>query len=153
MALIEGIKIDNPGEFIGQAVSGLGQLFKDIRTAITGKEPISIEKQMEIQAKVAEAESILTNATIAVALAEAQSQDKWTSRSRPLFMYVIYVLILSAIPMGVLYAFNPTKAGQIAIGFKAWLDAIPQDFIWLFGAGYLGYGAFRSFDKWKGCVK
>ena len=37
-------------------------------------------------------------------LAEAQSADPWTSRARPSFLYVVYLLILFAIPMGFLSA-------------------------------------------------
>lgn len=82
-------------------------------------------------------------------VAEASSGDKWTSRARPSFMYVIYTLILSAIPMGVLYAFNPATALGITSGFKAWLEAIPSDMIALFGVGYVGYVGGRSLEKIK----
>ena len=46
---------------------------------------------------------------------EASSNDPWTSRARPSFMYVMYLMILTAIPMGFLFAFyilnieKPTK--------------------------------------------
>lgn len=80
-------------------------------------------------------------------MAEAQSTDPWTSRARPTFLYVIYLLILTAIPMGVLYAYDPAMAERIAEGFGKWLNAIPEPLYALFGAGYLGYTAFRSWDK------
>jgi len=80
-------------------------------------------------------------------MAEAQSQDPWTSRARPTFLYVIYLLILTAIPMGGLYAFEPVIAMRVAEGFGKWLNAIPEPLYALFGAGYLGYTAFRSWDK------
>ena len=80
-------------------------------------------------------------------MAEAQSTDPWTSRARPTFLYVVYILILMAIPMGGLYAFNPDVAEKIAVGFGKWLNAIPEPLYALFGAGYLGYTAFRSWDK------
>lgn len=80
-------------------------------------------------------------------LAEAQSSDPWTSRARPSFMYVIYVVILFGLPMGVLSAFNPEAATQIAAGFKGWLEAIPDSMWGLFGVGYVGYAASRSYDK------
>lgn len=82
-------------------------------------------------------------------LAEAQSQDPWTSRARPSFMYVIYVLLLASIPMGLIYAARPELAQHITEGFKAWLAAIPEPIINLFGMGYLGYTGARSFEKWK----
>lgn len=80
-------------------------------------------------------------------LAEAQSSDPYTSRARPTFLYVMYVLLLAGLPMGALYAFKPEVAGAVAEGFGKWLDAIPEPLYALFGAGYLGYTAFRSWDK------
>lgn len=81
-------------------------------------------------------------------LAEAQSADPWTSRARPSFLYVMYALILSAIPMGVLSVFRPDMAVQIAEGMKAWLTAIPTELWTVFGVGYTGYTLARSaWDK------
>jgi hypothetical protein len=87
--------------------------------------------------------------TLSAILAEAQSADPWTSRARPTFLYTIYIFILSAIPMGIMYAFLPEKVGAVSQGVTLWLAAIPDQLWWLFGAGYLGYSATRSFDKWK----
>ena len=86
-------------------------------------------------------------------LAEAQSADPWTSRARPSFMYVIYILLLFGIPMGFISAFNPDLALHVAQGFKAWLAAIPDSLYSLFGVGYLGYVGARSYDKAKGTTK
>lgn len=86
-------------------------------------------------------------------LAEAQSADPWTSRARPSFMYVMYIMILASIPMGVLYAFNPAMAMNIGAGLKTWLTAIPDTLYQLFGVGYLGYAAGRTIDKIKGNTK
>ena len=86
-------------------------------------------------------------------LAEAQSADPWTSRARPSFLYVMYILILAAIPFGVFFAFRPDTAMQVAAGVKAWLDALPEEMWWLFGAGYLGYAGARSFEKGRGAAK
>ena len=80
-------------------------------------------------------------------LAEAQSSDPWTSRARPTFLYVIYVLLLTAIPFSIVWAIHPESADRMATGFGRWLDAIPEPLYALFGAGYLGYTAFRSWDK------
>ena len=83
-------------------------------------------------------------------IAEANSSDPWTSRARPAFMYVIYIYMLAALPMGIVFAFAPSSGHLIAAGVQAWLAAIPEDVWWLFGAGYLGYVGARSFDKAKG---
>lgn len=80
-------------------------------------------------------------------MAEAESEDPWTSRARPSFLYVIYFLMLSSIPFAIFFAFEPESAKQVVEGFKLWLEAIPGEFLTLFGAGYLGYTGFRSMDK------
>ncbi|HET8685961.1 MAG TPA: holin family protein [Methanosarcina sp.] len=83
-------------------------------------------------------------------ITEAQSADPWTSRARPSFLYVVYLFILFAIPIGILSVFNLAAATAIASGSKAWLSSIPDAIINLFGMGYLGYTGARTFDKWKG---
>ncbi len=80
-------------------------------------------------------------------IAEARSTDPWTSRARPSFLYVVYAYILAAIPMGGLFAFDPTAASDITQGVQDWLAAIPTHMWWLFGAGYLGYTSARTLDK------
>lgn len=83
-------------------------------------------------------------------IAEAKSADPWTSRARPSFLYVMYVLILASIPMGILAAFSPSTATAIGEGMKAWLASIP-DMLWgVFGTGYLGYTVARSVWDKKG---
>lgn len=86
-------------------------------------------------------------------LAEAQSPDPWTSRARPSFLYVIYVMILFGIPMGFLSAWRPEVAQAVAAGMKAWLSAIPSELYTLFGMGYLGYAGVRTWEKTKGASK
>jgi hypothetical protein len=86
-------------------------------------------------------------------LAEANSKDPWTSRARPSMMYVMYILILAAIPMGAVFAWDPTIADQVASGFGKWLNAVPDGLWALFGAGYLGYSGARSYEKGKGVTK
>ena len=88
-----------------------------------------------------------TEVRLSAIVSEAQSQDKWTSRARPSFMYVMYVMILTSIPMGVLHAFMPDVSISIAEGMRAWLAAIPEEMWWLFGVGYSGYTVFRTAEK------
>jgi len=86
-------------------------------------------------------------------VAEAQSADPWTSRARPSFLYVVYVLLLWSIPMGVLTIFKPEAAAAFTAGFKAWMAAIPDPIITLFGTVMLGYVAGRSWEKVRGVAK
>lgn len=80
-------------------------------------------------------------------IAEANSTDPWTSRARPSFLYVMYIMILIAIPMSILSAFQPEIADRIALGLKSWLSAIPEAMWYTFGVGYTGYSASRTYDK------
>ena len=89
-------------------------------------------------------------ARLSAIVAEAQSRDPWTSRARPSFLYVMYAMILAAIPMGVLAAFEPPTAQAIAAGMNAYLNGLPEPLYALFGTGYLGYTAARQWGKVKG---
>lgn len=82
-------------------------------------------------------------------IAEANSKDPWTSRARPSFMYVIYFLLVMSVPMGIVTAYSPEIAAEVTKGFKDWLHAMPEQLVWLFGAGYLGYSGARTIDKMK----
>src|SRR4051812_971778 len=62
-----------------------------------------------------------TRTQLSAIVAEAQSADPWTSRARPSFLYVMYVLLLWAIPMGLVGAFQPDIAKGIAASMNAYL--------------------------------
>ena len=93
------------------------------------------------------------NARLSAIVAEANSHDPWTSRARPSFLYVMYVLLLWALPMGLLAAFSPAKAAEIAAGMNAYLSGLPEPLYALFGTGYLGYTAARQWGKISGSDK
>ena len=76
--------------------------------------------------------------------------DIYTRRSRPTFLYVMYVLLLAAIPVGLLAAIRPVMAQAIASGMRAYFAAIPEPLYALFGTGYLGYTVAREWGKAKG---
>lgn len=86
-------------------------------------------------------------------MAEAQSTDPWTSRARPSFLYVVYILLLWSIPMGVLTIFNPEAASAFTQGFQAWMNAIPESVLTLFGVVMTGYVAGRSWEKVRRVTK
>ena len=83
-------------------------------------------------------------------VAEARSADPWTSRARPSFLYVMYAMILWAIPMGLIAAADPKMAFGIGNGMTAYLRGLPEELYALFGTGYLGYTAARTWGKVKG---
>jgi len=92
-------------------------------------------------------------ARLSAIVAEANSHDPWTSRARPSFLYVVYALLLWALPMGLLSAFSPQTAKDIAEGMNAYLSGLPEPLYALFGTGYLGYTAARQWGKVAGSDK
>ena len=104
-------------------------------------ELIKLEGSQELDALKAQLSAIV---------AEAGSTDPWTSRARPSFLYVMYAIILWALPMGLIAAFRPEAARDIAAGMNAYLSGLPEPLYALFGTGYLGYTAARQWGKVKG---
>lgn len=92
----------------------------------------------------------LVGTQLAAITTEAASPDPWTSRARPTFLYVMYAMLLCALPMGMLNAINPATASAVITGMDAYLAGIPQPLYTLFGAGYLGYTAARQWGKVAG---
>jgi len=92
----------------------------------------------------------LLQTQLSAIVSESRSADPWTSRARPSFLYVMYVLILWALPMGIISAVNPATASAISSGMTAYLSALPEPLYVLFGTGYLGYTAARQWGKIRG---
>lgn len=139
---------NTPGGLVLEAVTGIGsklidRLFPD--KVAQAKE--RAEAELVLQESMNAYDIKKMEAGLSAIIAEAKSEDPWTSRARPSFMYVIYLMILFSIPMGFLTAFKPDMAVAVTTGVQAWLAAIPESLWALFGAGYLGYTGFRSLDK------
>lgn len=134
MALIEAI--------IGPVAKLLDKIIPDPEARDKAKlELIKLQGTQEMESVQAQLSAIV---------AEAQSHDPWTSRARPSFLYVMYALLLWAIPMGLIAAVRPETALAIAKGMNAYLAGIPEPLYALFGTGYLGYTITRQWGKIKG---
>ena len=134
MALLESL--------IGPIASLIDKIIPDKEARAKAKlELLKLEGSHELQS---------IEARLSAIVAEANSTDPWTSRARPSFLYVMYVLLLTALPMGVLAAFSPVTARDIASGMNAYLAGLPEPLYALFGTGYLGYTAARQWGKVKG---
>jgi hypothetical protein len=137
MAIMEAI--------VGPLSNLLDRIIPDPRARDQAKlELIKLQGAQELQTIGAQMEAIV---------AEAQSADPWTSRARPSFLYMMYALILWSIPMGLIAAVDPRMATGIAGGMTAYLRGIPEELYALFGTGYLGYTAARTWGKVKGVEK
>jgi hypothetical protein len=127
---------------IGPLSQLLDKIIPDPRARDRAKlELIKLEGDQEMATIGAQMQAIVT---------EAQSADPWTSRARPSFLYVMYALILWSIPMGLIAAADPKMAVGIGNGMTAYLRGIPEELYALFGTGYLGYTAARTWGKVKG---
>jgi len=143
------------GEILG---GGLGKLAKDVvgtfklppekqaefERLLSEHEHEIRMKEYELQVKAMEAESRAIEQASMNIRAEAQSGDKYTSRARPTFMYLFYVVI----------AFNMiiVPLSQMIGGYglqNVKLIDVPEWFYELFLYGYLGYVGARAFEKSK----
>lgn len=130
------------GSLIGPIASIIDKVIPDKAARDRAKlELLQLEGTQELQQIQTQMSAII---------AEANSADPWTSRARPSFLYVMYTMLLFAIPMGVIAAFRPQAAHDIAAGMNAYLNGLPEPLYALFGTGYLGYTAARQWGKIKG---
>lgn len=138
---------------IDDAVANASKLIDDAINKIWPDPKDAAAAQATIIRANAEAALATLQQQMSVMLAEANSTDKLTSRARPSFLYVMYILMLGSIPMGILYGFDPKHAELIALGLQKWLAAIPETMWQMFGFCFLGYSASRTFEKVKGVSK
>lgn len=106
--------------------------------------------QLELLKMQQDGELNLVQTQLSAIIAEAKSADPWTSRARPSFLYVVYILLLWSIPMGILTIFKPDAAASFTLGFKGWMEAIPEPVLVLFGTVMTGYVVSRGYEKGKG---
>jgi hypothetical protein len=135
------------------ALSGLFSIGEKLIDKLFTSDEDKAKAHLELLRLQQSGELELLKTQLSAIVAEAQSLDPWTSRARPSFMYVMYVLILASIPMGILAAFKPDVADAITKGMTGYLAAIPEPLYVLFGTGYLGYTAARQWGKAKGTDK
>ena len=137
MAILESI--------VGPIASLIDKIIPDPKARDAAKlELIKLQGSQEMEA---------TRTQLSAILAEAQAADPWTSRARPSFLYVMYAIILWAVPMGLIAAVRPEAAARIAAGMNAYLNGLPEPLYALFGTGYLGYTVARQWGKGRGVEK
>ena len=137
MSIIEGL--------IGPVAKLIDKIIPDPQARDRAKlELIKLQGDQDLAAIGAQMQAIV---------AEAQSADPWTSRARPSLLYGMYAMILWAIPMGLIAAADPEMALGIGNGMTAYLRGLPEELYALFGTGYLGYTAARTWGKARGAEK
>ena len=126
---------------VGSVLSGLGSMAKDLRVAITGKDPAMESKLLEIEAAAEKAQTDVN-------LAEAQNPNIFVSGWRPAVGWVC------VFALGWYYILAPLVTWLLSI-FK--IDAtIPSfevgELVALLSA-LLGVGGMRTFEKYQGVAK
>lgn len=131
-------------ENIGGIFSGAGQLLKDIRTAITGKEILDPTKLAELEAKSLELEGAIMNAQAEINKIEAGSSSKFIAGARPAAMWLCVTglawstfIIPIWIWISTLYKIPPPPG-------------IDSGILTSLLIGMLGLGTLRTYEKQKG---
>ncbi len=83
-------------------------------------------------------------------MALPHAQRRYIALARPTFLYVMYAMVLWAIPLGLLAAVRPDAARSMTAAMTSYFEGLPQPLYALFGAAYLGYTAARQYGKAKG---
>lgn len=123
-------------------LEGIGALAKDIRIAITGKDP---QKMAEIESKLLEMEFIAQKAQTDINLEEAKNPNLFVSGWRPFIGWVCGI--------GVFYHFIGFSLIEwIIMVFKLNITPPKLDTEGLLGLviALLGMGGLRTFEKLKG---
>ena len=129
--------------------NAIGAVANLITTAIDKIWP-NPEDKAKAECLIATAQLDVLKTQMSVMLAEANSADPYTSRARPSFLYVVYTMLLWAIPMGIISAISPETAIDITKGSLDWLKAIPENITDLFAVVMSGYVLGRTYEKTKG---
>ncbi len=126
----------------GTALAGIGQLAKDIRTAITGIDPA---KQAEIEEKLAEMENSAMNAQASINQVEAASASKFVSWWRPAVGWTCVAAL------SIHYLLMPIAQWALeSLGYSIKLFQVDLSELYPLLIGLLGLGGLRTWEKIKG---
>ena len=135
------------------AVSGIAKPFFSLIDNLFTSDEERAEAKRKLLEMEMKGDLDATKAALSAIIEEARSKDPWTSRARPSFLYVIYLVILLCIFGGIVGIWWPDHVATAATNITNLLNAIP-DMLWtLFGVGYLGYTGARSYDKGRGTAR
>lgn len=115
--------------------------------------PNSAEKQakeLELIEFLASQEGNAVMKQLELALEDSRSGDKFRSRARPLFLYVMYFLLCCSIPISLMGAIYPAFMGSFLDALGGFFRAIPGDLYALLGACFGFYSTGRTLEKIKG---
>ncbi|MEQ9349707.1 MAG: 3TM-type holin, partial [Alphaproteobacteria bacterium] len=126
-----------------------GPLFGLIDKLFTSEDERAAAKQKLLELEQA-GELEATRQQLSVILAEAQSADPWTSRARPTFLYLMYVIIMMCVGGAIAGIWWPDSVTTAAQNMTNLLGAIPERLAlrrrlsWLYGCAQL-----RQVARWR----
>jgi hypothetical protein len=140
---ISGINID-VGSILGN-LGKVGQLFKDIRAAITGKEILDPNKQAELLAKIQEAENAASTAQIEINKIEAAHPSIFVAGWRPFIGWIC------GIGLGYHYiGFSLVQWGVAIFNLNVIPPKLDTEGLLSIVFALLGLGTLRTIEKVKG---
>jgi len=130
---------------VGGLFTGIGTLAKDIRTAVTGKEPINADKAAEIALKLEELEGKARESQTIVNLAEANNPNLFVAGWRPAAGWVCVVGLFYSVFL------RPILSWVSSIWhWSAVPPVIDETILMELLFGMLGLGAYRTYERVKG---
>jgi len=133
-----GTGVKDAGEGVKAALSGAGGFLKDVRTAITGKDP-------DLEAKLAEAQGQIDAAQNAINLAEASSSSLFVAGWRPAVGWICALALLWY------YILGPVAIFALGIfGLDKTMPAFDLGELIALLVSMLGMSGMRSYEKKSG---
>lgn len=112
------------------------------------------QKKIEMLALIQSGDLKELEVAMSAIVAEANSKDKWTSRARPSFMYLMYLTIIMLVMVTpIIGIWHPDSMKQFYTNVGLGFAAIPEAMWWTFTTGYLGYTGARTYEKRKKLAK
>ena len=131
------------GAGVKETLGGVGQLAKDLRSAITGE--ISPDKKAEIENKILELEKAAQQAQNNINLEEAKHKSLFVAGWRPFIGWVCGVGIAYQ------FLFHPALVwALVLLNIDADPPTIDRDGLMALVVPLLGLGAYRTIEKTKG---
>lgn len=135
-------------------ISGVFSLGKDLISRWWPDKDEQAKREAELMVLMQSGELKELETRMSAIIAEANSKDKWTSRARPSFMYLFYLVIVCLVMIfPVLGIWWPEQMNVFYDNVADGFDAIPEPMWWTFTTGYLGYAGFRTYEKGRGVAK
>jgi hypothetical protein len=129
---------------------GLLDLGKELITRLIPDEAgrAQAQAQLELMRQSGELQELQTR--MSAINTEGGSTDPWTSRARPAFLYVFYIILGVMVILAPLIGLRfPDLMDLYYMNVAKGFHAIPEEVWWTFTTGYLGYGGLRTLEKVK----